>query len=87
LNNNALQLLEQVFSALGNVFQQNGLGSSQASSASQSPLASFLGQNGLTPDQFSQGIFSSLQQNGGTGFSLAHIFQNAPAGQNLNLFA
>jgi hypothetical protein len=86
-SNNDLQLLQQVFSALSNVFQQNGIGSSQTSSASQSPLASFLGQNGLTPDQFSQGLFSSLQQNGGTGFSLAQVFQNAPSGQNLNLLA
>jgi hypothetical protein len=86
-NNNALQLLEQIFSALVNVFQQNGIGSSQTSSAPESPLASFLGQNGLTPDQFSQGVFASLQQNGGTGFSLAHIFQNARSGQNLNLLA
>jgi hypothetical protein len=86
-SSNPLQLLEQALSALSNVFQQNGIGSSQTSSASQSPLATFLGQNGLTPDQFSQGVFASLQQNGGTGFSLANIFQNAPTGQNLNLFA
>lgn len=82
-----MQSLEQIFVALGSVFQQNGIGSSQTSSAPESPLATFLGQNGLTPDQFSQGVFASLQQNGGTGFSLAHIFQNAPLGQNLNLLA
>ncbi len=89
-SNNDLQLLQQVFTALSNVFQQNGLGSSQTSSASgasQSPLQSFLGQNGLTPDQFSQGLFSSLQQNGGTGYSLANIFQNAQSGQILNTLA
>jgi len=89
-SNNDLQLLQQVFTALSNVFQQNGLGSSQtssASSASQSPLQSFLGQNGLTPDQFGQGLFSSLQQNGGTGYSLANIFQNAQSGQILNTLA
>jgi len=89
-SNNDLQLLQQVFTALSDVFQQNGLGSSQtssASSASQSPLQSFLGQNGLTPDQFGQGLFSSLQQNGGTGYSLANIFQNAQSGQILNTLA
>jgi hypothetical protein len=86
-NTNPLQLLEQVFSALSSVFQQNGIGSSQTSTAADSPLATFLGQNGLTPGQFSQGVFASLQQNGGTGFSLAQIFQNAPSGQNLNLLA
>jgi hypothetical protein len=86
-SSNPSQLFEQALSALSNVFQQNGLGSSQASSASQSPLASFLGQNGLTPDQFSQGIFSSLQQSGGTGYSLANIFQNAQSGQILNTLA
>jgi hypothetical protein len=86
-NSNSLQSLEQIFVALGSVFQQNGIGSSQTSSAPESPLATFLGQNGLTPDQFSQGVFASLQQNGGMGFSLAHIFQNAPLGQNLNLLA
>jgi hypothetical protein len=86
-NTNSLQSLEQIFAALGSVFQQNGIGSSQTSSAPESPLATFLGQNGLTPDQFSQGVFASLQQNGGTGFSLAYIFQNAPLGQNLNLLA
>lgn len=86
-SNNDLQLLQQVFASLSNVFQQNGLGSSQTSSAAESPLTAFLGQNGLTPDQFSQGLFSSLQQNGGTGFSLAQIFQNTPSGQNLNLLA
>jgi hypothetical protein len=86
-------LLQQVFSALSNVFQQNGLGSSQTSNAdqtsnaTQSPLASFLGQNGLTPDQFTQGLFSSLQQNGGTGFNLSQIFQNAQSGQILNTLA
>jgi hypothetical protein len=86
-SNNDLQLLQQVFTALSNVFQQNGLGASQTSSASQSPLATFLGQNGLTPDQFGQGLFSSLQQNGGTGYSLANIFQNAQSGQILNTLA
>jgi hypothetical protein len=86
-NTNVLQLLEQIFSALGSVFQQNGIGSSQTSSAAESPLATFLGQNGLTPGQFSQGVFASLQQNGGTGFSLADIFQSASSGQNLNLLA
>jgi hypothetical protein len=80
-------LLQQVFTALSNVFQQNGLGASQTSSASQSPLATFLGQNGLTPDQFGQGLFSSLQQNGGTGYSLSQIFQNAQSGQILNTLA
>jgi len=87
-------LLQQVFSALSNVFQQNGLGSSQTSSTSdqtsstsQSPLTAFLGQNGLTSDQFSQGLFSSLQQNGGTGYSLSQIFQNAQSGQILNTLA
>lgn len=85
-SNKDLQLLQQVFSALGNVFQQNGLGSSQTSNGSQSPLANFLNQNGLTPHQFTNELFSSLQQNGGRGFSLGHIFQNAQSGQNLNLF-
>jgi hypothetical protein len=83
----ALQLLERIFSALDSVFQQNGVGSSQTSSAAESPLATFLGQNGLTPGQFSQGVFASLQQNGGTAFSLADIFQNASSGQNLNALA
>jgi hypothetical protein len=86
----ALQLLEQIFSAIGGVLQQNGLGGSQAGGASgqtSSSLAGFLGQNGLTTDQFSQGLFASLQQNGGAGFSLAQIFQNASPGQNVNVLA
>jgi hypothetical protein len=86
-SNSDLQLLQQVFSSLSSVFQQNGLGSSQTSSAQQSPLAGFLGQNGLSPDQFTQGLFSSLRQNGGTGFDLSQIFQNVQSGQNLNLIA
>jgi hypothetical protein len=84
---NTLQLFEQVISVVGSVFQQNGIGSSQTSSASESPLASFLGQNGLTPHQFSHGLYRSLQENGGTGFNFAHIFRNASSGQNFNSFA
>jgi len=96
-----MQLIGAVFSAIENVLQQNGIGPPSLNGSGNQSLATgdssvgqgspsingFLQQNGLTPGQFQQGLFASLQQNNGTSVDMSQIFQNSQSGQTVNLVA
>jgi hypothetical protein len=97
-----MDLISQIFSAIGSVLQQNGIGPPSPSSASDggssssgstsggkgsSSLSELLSQNGVSPEEFRQNLLASIQQGSGSNLDQSQIFQNFSSGQSVNLTA